>query len=832
MKLHASFRPRHPALRVAPLALLIATALTSPTLLAAPMDVARDDADTPDASAGASTLDTVLVTGSRSSTRTVKNSSTPIDVVSAQDLVATGKASLLEALQFSLPSLTQNGGYQSDQESLIRGYRLRNLSPAYTLVLINGKRRNASAYAASTTTYAGHSWADLALIPVGAIDHVEVLRDGASAIYGSDAIAGVINVILKSQSEGGGVSIESGQSYAGDGSRTTARANLGLPWGERGFVNVSAENTNQQHAIRSAPYLDSVSTNGVQGNTIYSTPSYGLKSLVVNAGHEVGENHDFYATVTAADRIASAIQNYRLASTVASNNRDALSVWPDGFSPKIQTKEQQSGGTTGLKGTLGDWSYDASLTYNRDTIRTYTRDSLNYDLPYPGSPTDFYDGKIDYRQGIGNVDLRRAFDVAHLASPLDFSVGVEYQYEKYRRAAGQWASYYGQGAASFIGYGTADATSADRHGEAVYVGASANVTARWFLDLAGRYEDHSDFGGVSTGRLSSRFDFSDRFAMRATVSNGFHAPSLSAQYYQATKSTPTSSTLTAAVDSATARALGATALEPEKSTNYSVGFTFDPNPNFHVALDFYQIAVRNQLGASSYIGYGPGDRAGEYKDSSGTVLTSAQKATIDALLASAGVTIPDDEAYYVQYFTNVGDTRTRGVELTLEASQDTGAGRWRYTYAVNYGKTEVTRVTGIPAALQGLPNITLLSASTRYSLEHGSPEYTQTAGINWSQGPLSLNLNLQYYGPIRQLSNGYYYQIDPRLLTGIGGNYDFGHGWSLALGVDNVFNEKTSKVPYAAQSSSTRNTFLYTYDSADRVGTIGGYWYGRINYRF
>lgn len=195
------------------LAVLIASVLA-----ASPGHAADADADpaatAATANVAASTLDAVVVTGSRTSTRTVKNSSTPIDVISAEDLTATGQANLLEALQRALPSLSQIGGYQSDQESLIRGYQLRNLSPGYTLVLVNGKRRNASAYVSGANGggFPGHAWADLALIPVSAIDHVEVLRDGASAIYGSDAITGVVNVILKSQAHGGELAVESGQS--------------------------------------------------------------------------------------------------------------------------------------------------------------------------------------------------------------------------------------------------------------------------------------------------------------------------------------------------------------------------------------------------------------------------------------------------------------------------------------------------------------------------------------------------------------------------------------------------------------------------------------------
>nr|WP_140724456.1 TonB-dependent receptor [Pseudomonas sp. Hp2] len=843
--------------RPLPWALLpLAIALAAPALAA----------ETATGDASASTLDTVLVTGSRTSTRTVKNSSTPIDVISAQDLAASGQATLLEALQRTLPSLSQVGGYQSDQESLIRGYQLRNLSPGYTLVLVNGKRRNASAYVSGANGggFPGHAWADLALIPVAAIDHVEVLRDGASAIYGSDAIAGVINVILKSQASGGSASIESGESYDGDGARTTIRANLGLPWGEDGFVNLSAENTRQHSAIRARTYRDgylsypAIDAKGnpvalgtynslpagatpnpaeanrdTKANRILSSIDYSLKSLAANLGHGLGGDADFYATLSASDRTANAIQNYRLPATIFGVYAapSVLNVWPDGFSPVLKTKEQQYTGSAGVKGLLGGWDYDFSVTANRDTIRTYTNDSANFSLQYPGAPTDFYDGKVDYQQLINNLDLRRSFELAWLSSPLDFSAGLEYQHEKYRRDPGQWESYTGWGAAAFVGYSTADAADATRNSKAVYVGASANITSRWFLDAAARWEDHSDFGDVSTGRLTTRFDFTDAFGVRATVSNGFHAPSLGAQYYQATGNCPCGTTVVAQVGSPTALALGAKPLRPEKANNYSVGFTFDPSPDFHAALDVYQIDIRNQLGQSSQIGYNAQDPA-NVTDYNGTALSAAQKATIDALLASAGVSIAQGDAYYVSYFTNIGDTRTRGVELTVEASQDTRWGRLRYTYAANAGKTDITQVRDIPTVLQSLPNINLLTESSEYALRYRTPRYTQVAGLGWNQGPWSANLDFTYYGPIRRLTNGHKYQLAPVLVTRIGGSYDFGGGWSVDAGVNNLFDKRIRKVPDRYRSASDRATYTENYELGDVLDTVGGYWYGRVNYRF
>jgi len=269
------------------------------------------------------------------------------------------------------------------------------------------------------------------------------------------------------------------------------------------------------------------------------------------------------------------------------------------------------------------------------------------------------------------------------------------------------------------------------------------------VDLAGRYEDHSDFSGVTTGRVSTRFDFNDVFAVRATASTGFHAPGLGTQNLQITKVTPTAEALTAAVSSPAARALGSTPLLPEKARNYSVGFTFSPIRTFHAAVDFYQIEVNDQLGRSSSIGYDYSDPA-NIRDPNGTPLTASQKQIIDNLLATAGITIDQGRNYSVNYYTNIGDTRTRGVELTLESSHNIGNSRLRWNYAFSKAKTDVLSLSAIPQALQGLPNITLLTASASFDLRYRLPKYNQILSVFWSTGPWNTSLNVVNNGPTRR----------------------------------------------------------------------------------
>lgn len=830
----------------------------------APASVIVGADDAAEEPADARVNDRVVVTGSRSPSRTVENSAAPIDVLTAEALTNTGEGNLLQALTRTVPSLSQRGGYQSDTESIVRGVQLRNLSPAYTLVLINGKRRNVSAYTSGANggLFPGHAWADLSLIPVAAVERVEVLRDGASAIYGSDAVSGVINVILKSQEEDGSVSIDSGQSFEGDGSRTSIRGNIGFQLGERGFVNLSAEQTKQDHAIRPYTYRPTFliypaigpggalvrlgvnnalpagatpnpkeATRNAQAQIIQSSTEYDLKTAAANLGYDFTDNLEFYSTVTFADRSAKALQNFRNAYTVWTSNPGALAVFPDGFTPYIATKEQDWSFTSGFRGTLAEWDWDLSGTYNRDWIKTYTRNTLNYSLTYPGSPTNFYDGKLDYSQLVGNLDVSRSFDVGVFAAPLDVSFGGEYQKEEFERGAGEFGSWFGQGAAAYIGYKPGDAVDVDRNQHAVYASAATNLTKQWFVDVATRYESNSDFGEVTTGRLSTRFDFNDAIGIRGTISNGFHAPALAAQNYQVTGNSPTTTTLVARVTSPTALALGATSLEPEKSTNYSLGVTYGSGSAFNATLDFYQIDVSDYIGQSPQIGYNAINPAA-ITDNNGVALTPAQKQLIDDLLATAGVTVPAGQAYYVSYFTNIGDTRTRGVELALDATQRTDWGTLRYNYAVNILDTKITRTNSIAPVLQTLPNLNLLTTAVQHNLRYNSPQYTQVAGVTWDNGPWKLGVDLEHFGPIKRLANHVRYKIGSRLLVNVNGGYDLGNGVSLEAGVNNVFNEKTSYVPDAATTAATLATWTYTYDTLDRVSTVGGYWYGRLNYRF
>ncbi|MEO5830386.1 MAG: TonB-dependent receptor [Rhodanobacter sp.] len=841
----------------------LSAAITVAIMLTAalvPVSSFAQDVQTKTKSAETKNLDAVLVTGSRSSTRTIENSSAPIDFVSAEELVATGKGDLLQALLTKLPSLSLQT-YGSGLDGQVRGAMLRNLSPGYTLVLVNGKRRNVSAYT-SDTSFPGQNYTDLALIPMGAVDHIEVLRDGASAIYGSDAVAGVINIILKSNTSGGQLTVEGGSSFNGDGNRGKYGVNFGLPLGNSGFINITFNYTNQQEASRTRPYRDTymvypaIAGNGgltklCTYNSVcpgtsanpaeatrnvkdfsYSVPEYTLKSGAYNLEYDLSNAVTLYSFATFSDRRMGTRQATRTPYTTWQNSPGLYaSVYPNGFTPKAVGKEEDYTAALGVKGLFAGWDWDLSATRNSDNYQIYTQNSANYSFSYPGGPTDVYSGKLAYTQSVVNLDLRRSFDVAAFAAPLGLSAGMEYQREGYTRGAGELASWFGKGITAYTGYPRADAVHGTRHSMAGYVGVSTNITKRWYLDIAGRLEDHSDFGNVSTGRVTSRFDFTDRFAIRGTVSNGFHAPSLAAQNFQLTSDTPTQQWINARVSSPVAKALGAVPLKPEKSRNYSVGFTYAPVQNVHLAIDAYQIDIRDQLGMSTYVGYDPTD-PNRVVDYYGNVLNANQMATIDGLLAPAGYSITPAKGLFVSYLRTIGATRTRGIEFTADGSISSNVGLWTWNYAINSVRTKVTDAEGISPLLANLPYVALLNTATTYNLRYRSPRYTQVAGINWARHGLNLGINLAHYGPIKRLSNNYEYSIKPKLITSVYGGYDFGNGLSLTAGVDNVFDKKPSKLPAQAMSASNRATYMWMYDSGDSINALGGYYFARLDYRF
>lgn len=529
-----------------------------------------------------SRVETLLVTGTRGSVeRTVESSPAPVDVLTEDIVRKANQANLLSALNTALPSFNVPGLPGYGVNSTVKAGQLRGLNSSHVLVLVNGKRRHASSRLGAGG-FAASAPVDLGLIPTGSIERIEVLRDGASAIYGSDAIAGVINIITKKDASGGSVSGRFGQHYEGDGEVQQYIARSGFELGEGGHVYVSAQLDDQQPAFRDSPVPDDVlfyfpldaNGNAVlpignrstgpklpagatpdpreasvdRDNIVFGAsggvPEARLASFTADAALPLGAASELYGFASYAERDARSPQHFRFPS----RDQVVRALWPDGFTPYSGIKETDYSLQLGAKGSdwLG-WGWDISSVYGNNDIDHYQYDSNSpsYGLE---SKTDFYIGNYQYGAWTNNIDLRRSLESGLFGLLTDVSLGAEYRRETYKRGAGEEQSWNhgGQpildgpnagnpisisdaGSQADIGVRPEDVADDSRNSYAAYGGISLYPRSNWVVDLAARYEDYSDFGDITTGRLSSRYDINDNLALRGTVSSGFQAPALAAQ---------------------------------------------------------------------------------------------------------------------------------------------------------------------------------------------------------------------------------------------------------------------------------------------------------------
>ena len=746
----------------------------------------------------------VVVTGTRDTRRSADESLSPIDVISAKDLQRTGQTDLRDALvklQPSVNRLAQAG----DAANLTSALTLRGLSPNHVLLLINGKRRHTSAnISADPGAQQGATPVDLDLIPVSAVDHIEVLRDGAAAQYGSDAIAGVINVILKSSARGGNLTLNGGQYYKGDGFTLGSSADIGLPLGEDGFVHLSAETKRHDHSVRSGPD----ERTGTVVNRTLGDPQSRREAFGVNAGLALNATTELYAFGSVAHRDGESVQNYRLPNRLPQ-------LYPNGFSPVETSNEQDGSLTAGVRGEqLAGWRWDLSATYGVDNVKIGMRDSANTDLyaATGATPTSFHLASYKNTQWGANLDAARPFDVG-LPAPLSVALGAEYRRETYDVGAGDAASSYGSGAQALPGL---SAISAGKHGRtisAAYADLSTKLSRQWEAELAARHERYSDAGNTSNAKLSARFQASERYALRGTLSTGFRAPSLAQEYYTSLAVSPTTAGGQLAVNSVAARSLGASALKPEKSRSVNLGLVAQPWDRFNLTVDAYRIEIRDRIiQGGSYTG-----------------------ATAINALTAAGISLPTGlSSVSASYFANGVDTRTQGVDVVATYTTNLGAGHIDWDLGANVNTNSILRTA---VDTNGRP---LLNAQQAGYLTTSTPKNKVILGGVWSQGPWGVSLHATRYGKTATEATFYsgpniystsvfnHIENAPRTLTDLELRYAVSKQLQLSLGANNLFDVYPSKVPAAS-----RYLGVYQYDTAaSQTGFNGGYYYARASYTF
>ena len=844
-------------------------------------------ADVPAAAVGTDNLDEIIVTGLRQTGTKASDSSAPIQILSPEALkAASGKPDLMSTLAQIVPSLTQQA-YGEDMAGQTLLAKLRGLSPNHVLVLINGKRRHTTANIAIDlgSTFQGGAGVDLNFIPLDAIDHIEVLTDGAAAQYGSDAIAGVINIILKKNSSGSELSGMYGQYGTGGGKTYDFSGNMGFEPTEGGYVSFTAQFDSHGHSnvsgidervvnpanLTTYPNLNLLNVPGYPNLNQWEGDAAQRRTLLMaNLGFDFEGGTHLYSTLSYGHKDIASYEIYRLPRaadyTDAQTGAEVYPL-PFGFNPQEADSEDDYQLNAGVKGTFDAWNWDLNTGYGADRLSIHTLDSYNtgysQSTSYP-SPQNFYDGFLQATQWTTTLDINKDFNVG-LAGPLNVAFGGEFRRDSYSIGAGSNISWQYGGPASYGGFAPNDAGSHSRDNYAAYLDLAAKPIDGLRLDAAGRFEHYSDFGDATVGKLTGRYDFSPQFALRGTISNGFRAPTLAEEYYTSTNSGPTTAYVQIAPNSPAASVLGlGNGLQPEHSVNLSFGTVWRPVPQMSATLDVYQITITNRIVGS-----------GQILGSNGGTLVSpvvndaiiASHAPLDPQVVASGIT-------GLNVFANGIDTRTRGADLVLSFPAEYDFGKIAWSIGASYNTTTITKYATTPPQLAGMnpstgiPTNELYDPTAYSDLTSANPKYVVNLGMLYTYQKLSVNLLEKVYGPSSEYENddadnggtgpdtvpvcvpkagtlficpgGFDYfnsKIGVTPITNLDMSYRLRDHLRFSIGAINLFNRFPPKLN--AQLLQHENSFAYgdslgvaRYPFFSPFGINGGFYYAKVNIDF
>ncbi len=794
----------------------------------------------------------VVVTGTRVANRSALETVAPVDVVSAETLRNVGVPEVAQALSVALPSLNFPRPGLTDGTDTVRPATLRGLAPDQVLVLVNSKRRHAAALVnANNSIGRGSAAVDLNTIPGAMLRSVEVLRDGASAQYGSDAIAGVINLRLREDRDGGELTLNYGQresSYdfltgalpagatwgqqtsrdVSDGATTTISGWKGLSLGDTGFVTIAAEYKDQdrterggwdvrpQYPLLAGGAFDPREATFDRFNAWYGEPEMQQSTLFVNAGNTLASGVKLYGWASYQLREARSAGFYRRAN----DDRNTIQIYPDGFLPIIAPEVDDLSAAGGANWNWGDWAMDSSLVYGKNKIQFTIENTLNRSLG-AASKTEFDAGGFEYDQLVLNFSGVRQFEIGALASPLNVALGLEARRESYAIFAGEPDSYRNggvllangtptqSGAQVFPGFRPSNEVDQDRTAVGAYLDLEANLTEKLLGSVAVRAEDYSDFGSNVTGKLALRYDFTDAFALRAAAQTGFRAPSPQQQFYTATSTNfiggvPFDIT-TFPVSDPVAQALGAQPLDAEESENFSIGAVMQFG-RASLTIDAYQINIDNRIVLSENL----------------------TQANVRAFLTSRGfVGIGGG-----RFFINGVDTETQGVDIIASIPFQTGtAGRFDVTLAANFNTTDVTRVpqTAQLAALSPAP--VLFDRLNVLQFEQGQPEDKLSANLNWKLERFGATLRATRYGDA-VFNDGNLAANDlvmsSKTLVDLEARFELTDNVRFALGAENL----TDEYPESNPTATLNTTGTTAFPQYSPFGRSGRYVYGRATISF
>ena len=798
--------------------------ITASSLAATAASTSAFAQETPDATGSELRQSEVVVTGTRTANRTSLETAVPVDVFPVEELTETGRVELNQILSTTVPSFNFNQTAINDGTDIIRPATLRGLSPDQTLVLVNGKRRHITALVnINGSVGRGSAAVDLNSIPTSAIGNVQVLRDGASAQYGSDAIAGVINVILREADHGGGVNIRYGAHVTDpeglnrsevDGQTTNVGGWAGFGLGENGFLTVSGEYSLRQRSNRAGidprqqfpddPAYAEAERSFDRLNHVYGNGRMENINFFLNSGYTLNNGVELYAFGGVQEREAESPGFYRRAS----DSRNVPEIYPGGFLPVIggDVSDYSLGG--GVRGEAGGWDYDVSAVYGSNELDYSVTNSLNASLG-PDSQTSFDAGSLAFDQVTLNADIVKTFDNL-LPGETSLAFGAEYRDESFEIGAGEEASYIqgpfpaAAGSQVFPGFTPESEVDESRNAASVYGEVEWVPNEKTLISAAVRYEDYSDFGDAVTGKLAGRYDFTDQVAVRGAVATGFRAPSLQQQYFTAISTNFIDGVPfevgTFPATSPASVALGGGQLDAEESTSFSLGTVLTPTNNWFVTIDAYQINIDDQIFLTENLG---GDE-------------------VDAVLANAGVT----GVQRVRFFQNGIETETKGVDIVTKYAFDFGTlGTLDASAAFNYSKTEVTHV---PDNLV-IPDLELFSRSNRLTLEESAPETKFILAGNYTYQQADFVLRATRFGEVLAPSNdpANDFTLDADWIIDASVNFNVTDQFSFGVGADNLLDEYPTMTPDGLNFNG-----IFPYSSRSPYGFAGRFLYMRASYNW
>ncbi len=865
--------------------------------------------------------DAIFVTGSRGQARALKDSAVPIDVIGADELNQVSFTDTNDILQTLVPSYTLSRQPISDGGSFIRPASLRGLPTDKTLVLVNSKRRHRAALVSIGGS--GTQGPDIATIPVSAIQTVEVLRDGAAAQYGSDAIAGVINFILKENSDGISLTAQTGQFYEGDGFEYMLAGNAGFDLFGKGFFSVSAEYYDAEATVRSDQYCEGFacvvaddprfpgtsfdegifaydeatflanlgSANIGEGDVVqpWGQPNVNRFAAFYNMGYDLGGGTEFYSfgNYTESESDGSFFYRYPGNGTIENLRLEDGSLWsplvffPGGFTPRFFGEIQDVSLVGGLRGeTPGGLTWDVSGRFGRNLIQYTLENTVNPSLGNM-SPTSFRPGDLKNEEIQFQADFSKEYTVDSFASPLLMAFGLSYLDESYEVVGGETSSFeagpfasqdpfgfcdgsgmgatltaagiaanaglsaadqidctneddaaftvVGVGSNGFPGYSPEFSEEYIRDSIAAYIDFSADVTEPWFVQLAGRIENYSDFGTEITGKFATQYDLLDTLSIRGSVSTGFRAPTPGQQgttnvstrlpngFPVATGLFPASSPVS--------RALGADPLQPETSINYTAGLVGELF-GIDYTIDFYRIEIDDRTYAIStldVIATEPDPADFDLTDPDEVEDLADAQAAYANFLALDGAGVAGAESIGgVFYFQNAFDTTTQGVDVVLTKDVDFGAiGTTDFLVSMNYNETELSG-----------GDISVLNAEEQFDFEEADPNFRAIVQATHNIGDFTVVGRANVWGPYENSDNGgatgLIQEFDTDAQFDLEVNYRVTDNYTFAIGARNIFDQYPDEADDAIGDSCCGR--IYRSDSI--VPWQGGFYYARVTAEF